>query len=278
MIRKSKALRYSLLIASLAFAASSAHADINGFGDGSNYTLAGYTTSGSTIVNFNPPTISSGVLTITTASDSEARSAFYNIAQPNGAFVASFVYQNDPTSEPGLGAADGVAFVIQDDPRGIANTVGGGGASLGYGGSAPAGYSAITPSASVQLLLRTDIGTSSAYETNGDIGFADPAKAITTPVDLAGGDPILITLTYDGASTLTETFLDLTTAANFSTVVTNANIAATVGVSTAFVGFTGGTGGGFSTQTISNFTYVPEPASLSLLTLAAAPLLRRRRA
>lgn len=278
MIRKSHALRYSLLTASLAvlaLAAPSARAAINGFGDGSNYTLTGYTTDPNTgaVIDTTAPTISAGVLTITTASDSESRAAFYNTAQPVGPFLATFVYQNDPQSEPGLGAADGVAFVIQNDPRGL-SAVGGGGASLGYGGNAPSPYSAIANSASLQLLLRTDGGPSTAYETAGDIGFNTGTN--TAPVNLESGHPIFITLAYDGASTLTETFLDLTTS-DFQSFTTPADISSALGVPTAFVGFTGGTGGGYSTQTISNFTFVPEPASLSLL-VACPFFLRRRRA
>jgi hypothetical protein len=84
--------------------------------------------------------------------------------------------------------------------------------------------------------------------------------------DLASGDPILVSLSYNG-STLTETLTDQTTSQTFHTSYA-VDLAGVLG-STALVGFTGSTGGGSSVQTITNFTYaptsVPEPGSFVLL-------------
>ncbi len=274
-------LSTALLIGALAVsAARSAQAVIPGFGTGSNFTLSGYSQDpNGNITDHNPPTISGGVLTLTTASQGEARAAFFNTAQPIGSFVATFTYQNDQASEPPLGAADGFAFVIQNDPRGL-TAIGGGGAGLGYGlqnnNQPPSGppLVPITSSAADEFYLRNGTGATQ-FDTNGaaNFGTADP----TNPVDLADGDPILVTLTYNGTQ-LTETLTDTVTAATFTKSYA-ANIPAAVGGSTALVGFTGGTGGGYSNQFISNFTFgaAPEPASLGLLGLGAAALIGRRR-
>ncbi|MEM7316690.1 MAG: PEP-CTERM sorting domain-containing protein, partial [Planctomycetota bacterium] len=57
------------------------------------------------------------------------------------------------------------------------------------------------------------------------------------------------------------------------------DIQGTVGADTAWIGFTGSTGGGTSDQVLSNFHYnvVPEPSSALLLGAALLPLARRRR-
>ena len=261
--------------------AGAARATIAGFGDGSAFTLSGYTQDDSgNIVDHTSPTISSGTLTLTTPTAGEARAAYFNTAQAIGSFTAQFVYRNDASTEGGVGGpTDGFAFVLQNDSRGL-SAIGGGGAGLGYGlqnnNQPPSGppLTAITPSAADEFYLRNGTGATE-YETGGtaDFGSADA----TNPVDLADGDPILVTLVYDG-SLLTETLKDQTTADTFTKSYA-ANIASAVGGSTAFVGFTGGTGGAFSTQTISNFTFgaVPEPASLGLLGVGALGLMGRRR-
>jgi hypothetical protein len=59
---------------------------------------------------------------------------------------------------------------------------------------------------------------------------------------------------YDG-TTLTLTITDLVTTATYTTS-TVINIPATVGGNTAYVGFTGGTGGYTATQKILTWTYV----------------------
>ena len=87
----------------------------------------------------------------------------------------------------------------------------------------------------------------SGYRTNGN-----KETGPTGPVNIGSGNPINVTLRYTGP-TLTETLTDTVTGAT-SFKAYAANIPAAVGASTGYVGFTGGTGGVASTQTISNFT------------------------
>ena len=229
------------------------------------------------------PIIGAGgaTLTLTDGQEKEARSAFSTATQSISAFQVRFDY-HATGYDPAVGGADGVAFVLQTDPRG-SGAVGGAGFGLGYGDGDNG--SAITPSVAFELnLLRAGgrysdgtalvaFGATGSYASTGD--FA---------VD--SGDPLRVTLTYDGL-TFTETLLDLATSQTFTTGI-QANLPSLLGSSTAFVGFTGGTGAMTSIQTISDFSYsatlppltaVPEPASLALLAIAipvALLLLRRR--
>lgn len=239
-----------------------AHAQITGFGNGSGFTRTGFTQDNQgNIVDNTPPTISGGTLTLTTSAPGEARAAYANAPQSVGAFLAQFTYQNTPAPSAPLGVADGFAFVLQNDSRGT-SAIGGGGAGLGYGlmnnNQPPSGppLTPITNSAAVEFFLRGSSGGATTFETGGAI---DPNSGTPAgPVNLAGGDPILVTLAYNG-TTLIETLTDQTTPANTFTTSYAANIPGAVGKPTAFVGFTGGTGGGYSTQTISGFTFAPAP-------------------
>jgi autotransporter-associated beta strand protein len=202
---------------------------ISGFG-GSG---AGWTTNGG-------PAIAGDVLTLTDNQYQEARSAFDNTEVPTGPFTARFVYQ-----ATGDAAADGAALVFQNDARG-ASSLGGPGSNLGYNG--------IAQSAAVEFNLLT-LGSSVVPGTNYATGGATGGYAATGPVNLRSGDPIQVNLTYDG-STLTETLTDLSNSNTWSTSYSGVDLAAITGGSTAYIGFTGGTGGLESTQTISNFTFV----------------------
>jgi hypothetical protein len=81
-----------------------------------------------------------------------------------------------------------------------------------------------------------------------------PALDLTpSGINLHSGDIMHAHLTYDGA-TLTLILTDTVTNATF-TASDSIDIPTTVGSNTAFVGFTAGTGGTVSTQSILNWTY-----------------------
>src|SRR5208282_2288583 len=83
----------------------------------------------------------------------------------------------------------------------------------------------------------------------------------TSPVNVASGDPIKVSLFYNAAAeTLTESLADTTTGGVYTHTYTGIDLATTLGGSTAILGFTGGTGGSTSTQVISNFTFTSQPS------------------
>jgi autotransporter-associated beta strand protein len=203
-------------------------------GNGNGWTVNNAGIAGTPITN--------DVLTLTDGSNNEARSAFFNTPQPfaigSAGFTASFVYQ------PGgsLGA-DGVTFMLQNDSRGTA-ALGGGGGALGLSG--------ITPSAAHEINIYGGHTIGTNFVTDGSTGTYNN----TFPVNVASGDPITVTLSYDPVhNVINETLVDPVANTTFPTSYSNINLAATLGASTALLGFSGATGGANSTQTISNFSY-----------------------
>jgi autotransporter-associated beta strand protein len=189
--------------------------------------------------------INNNVLTLTDNVGSEARSAFYDTPVPVAAFSASFVYQ-----AAGTRAADGVAFMLQNDPRGL-TALGGNGGGLGSG-TANAG-NPIASSAGIGLNIYAG-----AYSGNGLYllqGGLVVATNSTSPVTLGSGDPIQVNVSYDGSNNLTTSMLDLSTSASFSATYPIGSLTSLVGSNAALMGFSGATGGAVSTQTISNFFY-----------------------
>jgi hypothetical protein len=218
-----------------------ARAGIVGFNNGSGWT-ANHSDPGA-------PTFTSNTLTLTDGGPGEARSAFFNTPQAIGNWSASFTYQ--ATQPGGLGLADGATFILQNQGLKALGSFGGG---LGVAG--------ISPSAEVEFNLFTGFGqpVGTNFETNG---ANRGAYNSTGAVNLASGDPIQVSLRYDG-SRLSETLTDLSTSATFSTSYTT-NLTSVLGGPTALVGFTGGTGAGTSVQVVSNFSFaVPEPSSLMM--------------
>jgi hypothetical protein len=173
---------------------------------------------------------------LTDGNPSEASSVFLNYPQSVGAFVASFTYQ-----DIGGGGADGCAFVLQNSAPGPW-ALGAGGGGLGYGG--------ISPSVAVELNIYSPNSVGMTVRTNGQTG--GPYSS-TSPVNLAGGNPISVSLSYDGAK-FSITLIDTVTGARFST---NAmlNITSVLGTNTAYVGMTGADGGISSRQVIRNFQF-----------------------
>ena len=237
-------------------------AAILGFNNG-----AGYTANGGATFSGNSVTLTDGMPM------GEARSAFFNTPQSiTAGWTASFIYR--ATNPGGICFCDGAAFIFQNASAG-ASAVGFGGGDYGYVG--------ITPSAAVEFSP-----DSAGLSPGGPgTGFYQDATAqssgiplnSTAPVFLNSLDPIQVMISYDG-STLFESLADLANSNTFSISYNSVDLPAIVGGSTAFIGFSGGTGGGTSLQTISDFSFtssVPEPSSLSLFGTAIAGLLWRLR-
>ena len=227
---------------------TSAGSSVSGF---ANFSLNGNTVTGSTT-----PSISTdnSTLFVTDAINGEQRSAFFKtpISVTNtGGFTASFTYQD--TSGNGSNPADGVALVLQNDPKGTA-ALGGGGGALGWAGianSAAAAFNVYNGAAG---------GRGIAFNANGIIApTVNNFNGTTAGVDLSSGDPINITVTYNGLQhTVTVAESDPTSTNNpntFTYTFYGVDYNAILGGTSAFVGFTGGTGGLNANQQVSNFNF-----------------------
>jgi fibronectin-binding autotransporter adhesin len=195
------------------------------------------------------PTVTADTLTITTADNGLARTAWNATAiTPGRPFTASFRYSH---SNPG--GADGMTFALQNAS---ATAVGIGGGGLGYAG--------INPSVALAINIFGS-NTPGIALTSGGIQPTVPYTAVG-PVDLpnaGAGNEVVVSLNYDG----TNVSGTLTQGANVFTIPsTPINISQLVGTS-GFVGFTGGTGGLNSAQTVDQFSF-NQPA----LTTYAAPV------
>ena len=172
-------------------------------------------------------------------------------------FNASFVY-----TASGSKVADGIAMILQNDPRGI-NALGGGGGNLGYGTG-----SQITNSVGIGLNIYSNanpLGTGAGtgvYELyNGNI----VAAGTPSSTFFGSGDAINVDVYYNGLNTLTATFSDTTANLTYTTSYSlPSNIATLVSGTSAYIGFTGADGGAVATQLISNFNF---SASSSLASL-----------
>ena len=211
-------------------------APITGFGgNGTGWTINNSGITSTAITN--------NVLTLTDGNTNEGRSAFDNTPVATaGNFIASFTY-----TPSGNRAADGVAFVLQNEGP---TALGGTGGGLGYG--ANGGIGGISNSIAVALNIYSGDGAGTNRFTNGSIGTYNS----TSPVTLNDGDAQNITLIYNAAAqTLSETITDQAAGQTFATTYTGVSLTSIIGGGTAYVGFTGGTGGSTSTQTISNFSF-----------------------
>jgi hypothetical protein len=156
-------------------------------------------------------------------------------------------------------SGNGITFAIQ----GVGPTaIGTAGAGLGYGAGALGGTGGIPTSVAVKFDLYNSGGegtNSTGLYTNG-VAPITPATTLGGGVNLHSGDIMQVQITYDG-TTLTMTITDTTTPSETYTISWPINIPATVGGNTAYVGFTGGTGGATALQQIVNWTYSVTPVS-----------------
>jgi len=233
------AASWCIVLGAILAAATAARADIVGFDDPVGFTpnengnAAGL------------PSIVGDIVTMTTALGSQATSLFYNEKQDIDTFTASFDYQ-----DVSIDGADGLAFIIQNDVRGL-NALGAVGGSRGYMDN----NNLIDINNSAALLLNIYQTSDVAIGMNGLAGPAGP----TAPVNLRSGNTISVTVEYDG-SDLILNMTEQGTANTFSYTQPGVYLRTVVGGQpTAWVGFSAGTGGVNAEQRISNFLFSGEP-------------------
>ena len=183
------------------------------------------------------PSVTGSTLMLTAnGSTGSANSAFYPNKVPVSdslGFTAQFTYNVT------AGYADGIAFVLQNDPRGATAVSSTGGSDLGYGGT-----NKITKSAAVEFELYPFASHGTAFGSNGlipgDAGNTTTQYTSTTPVNIATKpvganytldlEPVDVTLVYNGpAQTLTETLYGETEHTTFTTTYTGIDYSALVG-------------------------------------------------
>jgi hypothetical protein len=203
------------------------------------------TYNGSAAVNGNNAEITDG-------GSGEASSIFTTSAVNIATFQTQFTFQ----LTAGADTADGFTFCIQ----GVSPTaVGPYGGGLGYGpDSASQGNSGGIPqSMAVKFDLYSNEGEgndSTGLYTDGAAPTAlGSIDLTTTGINLHSGDVFQVNMGYDGSS-LTVTIKDTNTGAT-ATQRYSVNISGLVGGDTAYVGFTGGTGGLTAVQNILTWTF-----------------------
>ena len=203
-----------------------------------NYPNNGFTASSLSLNN--GPKVASGVLQITDGGVGEDRSAWFTTEIPVQSFITNFTFQQSNAS------ADGMTFAIQGDNIWSLGDPGGG---LGYQG--------ISKSVAVKFDLYNNSGEgsdSTGLYTGGAIPTVPAVDLSSTAINLHSGDIMDAQLVYDGTN-LTMTLTDTVTNGTV-TEVFPVNIPSMVGGNTAYVGFTGATGGLTATQNVLSWTYV----------------------
>ncbi len=187
-------------------------------------------------------------LRLTDGGATEARSAFFSTPVNVQTFTNDFSFQLTNPS------GDGITFTIQADAA--PTEVGPAGSSLAYGSPVPGGASGIPLSIAVKFDDYSNNGEgtdSTGLYTNGASPTIPAIDMTSSGVSLLSGDIFNVHMTYDGA-TLSWIITDATTGKSFSTS-TQVNLLSILESPTAYVGFTGSTGGTVSTQEILSWTF-----------------------
>jgi hypothetical protein len=204
-------------------------------------------------INADATTTTTGdgtVLRLTPAEGGQAGSAFSTTEialADNASFSTEFAFRI--TDVGGIHAADGITFTVQTQN----STAGGGGGGLGYAG--------ISPSLAVEFDTFENGGADSddnhvAVDTDGnayqDSDLTDPSTLLADGdlwyawINYNGATDDLTVYASDGSSVLPATPLINTTAFNLVGIL---------GQSSAYVGFTAGTGAGWENQDIKSWQF-----------------------
>ena len=205
----------------------------------SGFTASGLQLNGDAIINGNRLQLTD------TSANFEDSSAFWTQKVDIQNFTNDFKFQ---ITNP---FADGMTFTIQ----GLgATALGGAGGQLGYGADAS------TPAITKSVAVKFDIYNNGGEGTNSTglyINGADPIGGSTTlggGVSLQSGDVFAVHMTYNG-SVLTMTITDTANPSQTFTTSWPVNISSAVGGTSAYVGFTGATGGSMATQQFLTWSF-----------------------
>ena len=160
----------------------------------------------------------------------------------SGAWTATYSYICWAT---GTDPADGFAFVLQNDPRGLA-ALGASGANLGY---------ADTTANKITNSIAVGINVTGHQIRFGRQGTLVDTRALPTLLPKLGSSPIKtkFTVSYDGVGLMTV-MIDRPGSISYG-FTWQVNIAAEVGASDAYLGFSAGTGGRYGQHSITDFLF-----------------------
>jgi hypothetical protein len=217
-----------------------------------NFT-SGFATGTTGVLTFNGGAAVNGSrLRLSDGGALEASSVFSSARVNVTHFTTSFSFQ----IAAGAATADGFTFTLQGNSPTALGSAGGG---LGYSYDGSNVGPVIGASVAVKFDLYDNQGegpNSTGLYLNGAVPTSAGSLDLTpSGVDLHSGDVMNVVMTYDG-TTLQVTLTDTTTGRSMAHSYT-VNIANAVGGSTAFVGFTAGTGGLTAIQDILSWTYTP---------------------
>jgi len=234
---------------------------VNSINFGSGFSAGGIVMNGSAELNGTR-------LRLTDGGGAEAASAWYNVQANVQTFTTDFSFQITPGSNP---TADGFTFAIEGNSTSVLGPSGGG---LGYGADTPTGTAGIANSVAVKFDLYSNAGegiNSTGLYTNGASPTTPFVDLTGSGIDLHSGHVFNVHMVYDGTN-LTMTITDATTNAAF-THAFPINIPATVGGNSAYMGFTGSTGGLTAIQEIITWTYVSNSGTQppTLTSIAVTP-------
>lgn len=285
------------LLAMPVFTASAANAALINYDDFSS-------TAGLTMIGSANNAAVPGVLQLTPASSLQGGAAYTSSAVSLGAgasFSTQFTF--NISKNGGVGAADGITFFLAKSPVNLGRT----GGTLGFSGAdwqsvaiefdtfdngAPQDINGNHVAVDIHGSL-TNLAAASPY------GVTSCHTGAMITGCLADGNDWTATINYDGvAKLLNVTVFDEAEGYAFN-VISNYSVDFQywLGGTSAYVGFTGSTGGGYEEQDILDWTFsntatlpqrasrdigpapIPEPLSLSLFGagLAGAAALRRRK-
>jgi len=223
-------------------------------GSGTGISFGSGFGSAQSSIRFNgSAALSNGLLQLTNGGSSEAGSAWFNSTVNITQFTNDFAFQ---LVNPN---ADGITFTIQNAGLSALGNSGGG-----------LGYSGIGNSVAVKFDLYSNNGEgvdSTGLYQNGAVPTTPASDLSGAGINLHSGDKFSVHMTYNGG-VLAMSITDVVTGAVYNTSW-SINIPQVIGGNSAYVGFTGGTGGLTATQNIQNWSLV---SGTSQQATAGAPI------